>query len=133
MKAPSQSSQESEGRSRLLRSTIQNVSSNLINLTLSLKTNNKTEACILCVCLPLFHFSDHSFLWYFLEALAHDRLEIKPESCNTKKSEDSDMAGSGAWELSYFPSAAGVNSPDESNLGEKGLLLTDDSRAQLPS
>lgn len=73
--------------------------SNLMNLTWSLKTNNKSEACILCVCLPLFHFSDHSFLWYFSEALVRDRLEIKPKSCSTK-SENSDTAGSVAWELS---------------------------------
>lgn len=126
---PPQSSHGSDGRS-----PFRNVSSNLINLTLSFKTNNKNEACILCVCLPLFHFSDHSFLWYFLEALARDRLEIKPEeSCNTKKSEHSNTAGEEHGSRSKLPSAAGIKSSDESNLGEKGLLLTADSRAWLPS
>lgn len=98
-KVPSQRSHGSGGDHAFWEAPFRNVCSNLINLTLSFKTNNKNEACILCVCLHLFHFSDHSFLWYFLEALAHDRLEIKPESCNTKKSEDSNTAGSGAREL----------------------------------
>lgn len=87
----------------LLRVTIQNVYSNLDRVDFCLlKLIIKNEACVLCVCLPLFHFSDHSFLWCFIDAPAHDRLEIKTESCNTE-SEDSNTGGTVAQELPWFP------------------------------